>query len=564
MYQIFCTISFTLSFLMLAALIHFLRKNVSIFYAMLFGAITIANFGYLIMAYAETDEIALLGNKVVYLGVGFIPFFLSMCVADLCKIKIPESFQLICVGSGALILLLICTNDAHHLYYTDFELVRTGSMVILRKDYGPFHALFPTLLFLLTFTVIGIVAGSLFRKKVVSHINSTILMVMMCILVAIYLLERIVDLPVEIMPMGYVTAQFIVFVLLRRIRLYDIAGISAYFMVKSEEYGFVLCDHKYRISGHDRAAEQWFPELMEMNIDYVVTREDTPFLKQLHRWMQGYDYDKTMYFDCDGAIIEAKYKKIRQRLGRPIHSVSLRDATKEQKYRKLMEEYNETLEREVSEKTEQIHQMRHDIILSMASIVENRDNNTGGHIKRTSDVMRIFVTHLRENDAYPALTEHAAKNIVKAASLHDFGKIAIKDDILNKPGRFTPEEYEEMKKHSEKGAVIVAQILQNVDDRQFRDIAVNVAHFHHERWDGNGYPAKISHNAIPFEARVMALADVFDALVSKRVYKERMGFDEAFRIISENSGTQFDPDLCSCFLECRPALEKLYCSYHDE
>lgn len=120
-----------------------------------------------------------------------------------------------------------------------------------------------------------------------------------------------------------------------------------------------------------------------------------------------------------------------------------------------------------------------------------------------------------------------------------------------------------MKLHPGKGAVIVERILMNSEDEKFREVAVNVAHYHHERWDGNGYPEKIGNDKIPFEARVMALADVFDALVSKRVYKESFSFDRAFDIIAQAGGEQFDPDLCQEFLQCRSMLEDLYNSYDD-
>ena len=142
--------------------------------------------------------------------------------------------------------------------------------------------------------------------------------------------------------------------------------------------------------------------------------------------------------------------------------------------------------------------------------------------------------------------------------MHDLGKIAVDDAVLKKQGKFTKKDYEKMKKHSEEGATIVARVLKDVDDSLFKDIAINVAHYHHERWDGTGYPKGLKGAEIPIEARIMALADVFDALVSKRCYKEALSFDEAFCIIKESLGSHFDPDLGEIFIECRPQLEILY------
>ena len=145
--------------------------------------------------------------------------------------------------------------------------------------------------------------------------------------------------------------------------------------------------------------------------------------------------------------------------------------------------------------------------------------------------------------------------------MHDHGKIAVDDAILRKPGKFTDEEYEKMKIHSKEGARIVKNVLKEVEDDEFVNIAVNIAHYHHEKFDGQGYPEKLSGSAIPLEARIMALADVFDALVSKRCYKDSFSYDKAFEIIKDSLGTHFDPELGTAFIQCRQKLEALYNSY---
>ena len=178
-------------------------------------------------------------------------------------------------------------------------------------------------------------------------------------------------------------------------------------------------------------------------------------------------------------------------------------------------------------------------------------------------MVRVFVEHLLATGYSSVLTRETAKQIIKAAPLHDLGKVAIPDSILNKPGKFVSDEYDIMKFHAQKGAGIVARILQNSDDLQFKNIAVNVAHYHHEKWNGTGYPCGLSQEEIPLEARIMALADVFDALVSKRVYKERFSYDQAFGMLEKASGRYFEPSLCRAFLQCRPQIEALYNSNPD-
>ena len=149
-------------------------------------------------------------------------------------------------------------------------------------------------------------------------------------------------------------------------------------------------------------------------------------------------------------------------------------------------------------------------------------------------------------------------NVIKAAPMHDLGKIAVDDAVLRKPGKFTPEEFDAMKRHSEEGARIVEDILKGSADEYFKEIATNVAHYHHERWDGSGYPKRLKGEEIPLEARIMAIADVYDALVSKRVYKDAFSFEDANRIIMEGMGTQFDPGLKDYYLAAREKIEQFY------
>jgi putative two-component system response regulator len=226
-------------------------------------------------------------------------------------------------------------------------------------------------------------------------------------------------------------------------------------------------------------------------------------------------------------------------------------------YIRLLDRYNEELEDEVKAKTESIIKMHDNLILSMATMVESRDNSTGGHIRRTSEGVNILIDEIRKQGKLK-LSDEFCTCIIKAAPMHDLGKIAVDDAILRKPGRFRPEEYEIMKSHAAEGAKIVHEVLKETDDEAFKQIAENVAHYHHERWDGSGYPDGLKGEEIPLEARIMAIADVYDALVSKRVYKEKMSFEEADAIITEGMGTQFDPGLKAVYEAARPRLEEYY------
>lgn len=207
---------------------------------------------------------------------------------------------------------------------------------------------------------------------------------------------------------------------------------------------------------------------------------------------------------------------------------------------------------------EHLMKLQDNIILGMANLIENRDGDTGEHIKRTSQYVEMLARKAKEEGLYPEiLTDEYIELLVKAAPMHDVGKISVPDRILQKPGKLTDEEFEQMKRHAPEGGRIVREVFEDVEDEEYIEIAAQVASYHHEKWDGNGYADGLSGEDIPLSARIMALADVFDALVSKRCYKDAMSYDKAFQIIEESAGSHFDPKLTEVFLGMRENIIEL-------
>ncbi len=204
--------------------------------------------------------------------------------------------------------------------------------------------------------------------------------------------------------------------------------------------------------------------------------------------------------------------------------------------------------REISQSL-RVEKIQQSVISSLATVVEERDENTGEHIQRTSEYVRMLSDAMKADSRYVSVSAEFLNNVQLAAPLHDMGKIRIPDAILNKPGRLTDEEYAVMKQHSAYGAEIIEKTLQVIEEEDYYNVAKNIARHHHERWDGKGYPDGLKGGEIPLEARIMALADVYDALVSKRVYKEAFSKEKACEILREGAGTQFDPDLTRLFLK---------------
>ncbi|MBQ0052133.1 MAG: HD domain-containing protein, partial [Treponema sp.] len=539
------------------------RKASSGLYVALFSCVLLESFGYVQLSFAKSVEAAILANNFVYFGGVANPLFCFLCIADLCKEKSRKLLAIPFVVLTISLMGLTSTIGKLPFYYKTVELIQTPGLSRLVRTYGPLHFIYPTYMCAAIIACFGVIIKSFKSKRQVSYFTSMLLLGNMSLLAIVYFMERLLHIQIELMPAAFLIMQISVLVLLNRINSYDMWSISSASISESKKFGFVLFNSKGKLYGSDSVARTWFPELNELFIDRQIKSAHTEFLQLIQKWISEPNFKEVKYFERDDKIIETRLTIVHTKGKYSIYCINLRDDTEQQKLARLMQNYNNALETRVEEKTSQLAKVQNDIILNMASTVESRDANTGGHIRRTSDVVKIFVEHLVQTQKFPQLTKEFANCVIKAAPLHDFGKIGIPDMILNKPGKFEPEEYEIMKLHAEKGSVIVSKILQNSDDIKFREIAVNVAHFHHEKWDGNGYPNKLSGETIPFEARIMALADVFDALVSKRVYKDSFGYDKAFNIIEESCGSHFDPVLCPEFLKCRPQLEALFNSYGD-
>lgn len=205
---------------------------------------------------------------------------------------------------------------------------------------------------------------------------------------------------------------------------------------------------------------------------------------------------------------------------------------------------------DIEAQTETISKMQNGLIMVLADMVESRDQNTGDHVRKTAAYTRIIMEHMKKLGYYTdVLTDEFMDNVENSAPLHDVGKIKVSDTILNKPGKLTDEEFEIMKLHTVYGNEVIEQAIDTVPDSGYLEEAKNLATYHHEKWDGSGYPKKLKGEEIPLSARIMAVADVFDALVSKRSYKEPFTFEKAMEIIKEGAGHHFDPKVAEAFID---------------
>ena len=507
------------------------------------------NSGYLLFLVSEDETSAITALKMEYLGNAFFYFFFVQFLLSYLKIKIPKTLVYIwgafeCVVAG--------------IYWQDnLRNVLFGKFIFERNT--RFHYMTVQIeqssLYLVRYCALSVVLSTgllygtyrMFCSKATSEKENLAKLVGAQFVIVLSLVIQILLNPkIDIIPICASLSILSVVISMLTDGFFGVRDWGYEWLFEEMEDIYIAVDCLYGFLDANVSAKNVFPELkqkkdgaaMPEEIIYIFTAKENVYKV------------KDKFYERNITNIMNNGKLIG-------HTILLRDITEQQENLELVQNYNIRLKAEVEEKTKHIQLVQDSIITGIASVVESRDNSTGGHINRTSAVVRILAKKLLEKTEM-GFDKEFLDHVIKVAPMHDLGKVAVDDVILRKPGKFTDEEYQMMKSHSAEGARVIRKVLAEVDDEAMMETAVNVAHFHHERWDGKGYPEGIAEENIPVEARIMALADVFDALVSKRCYKEAFGFDRAFSIIEEGLGSQFDPVLGKIFLECRPELEKLY------
>ncbi len=535
-----------------------LNKN----YLTLFLTTFISNFGYAMSVYSDTLEGALSGNLLSYIGSIFTILFSLIVVIDMCHKRFYFILRFSLVIFATILGILLATTKETGLFFGNPYLVKQYGITLIKFKMGPAMYLYMAYLGGVNLAAIISVIKSIFTKKDVSKKTLKLILFMLIFGTLSYIIPVFAGTRINIMPFIYIVLELFFLYFSAKTNTYDLELNLINIFQNRTGYGYIAFDNKKRYLGCNSFALTFFPKFAEISLDSYIPSSYSNIITNLHyddpdwNWNDHCNEDFKVQFENKAAICTIHKLSIsRMKMG---YFVELRDDTEQQNYIKGLNSFNKELSHLIKEKTEQVTDMQDSIIRGIATMVESRDNSTGEHILRTSDCVQIFAEELLKHKEIPACTSDFLKLVVKAAPMHDLGKIAVDDSILRKPGKFTPDEYEKMKEHPAKGAVIVDKVLGNINDDAFRRIAINVAHYHHEKWNGSGYPEKLHGIEIPLEARIMALADVFDALVSRRCYKEAKSFDEAFEIIKNDLGQHFDPQIGEIFIECRPQLEEYY------
>lgn len=551
--------AFVFSLIYLFVYLHMYVRQHGIHY-IVFGVITMfSTLNYWMMSISKEAGTSLRAQECVYSGMLLIPIVLICMARDVCKVKRSHTIDVLMIFAGLLVTAVV-TTEITGFFYKSYEIDSVTGLII--KDYGFAHILFYVYL-VFSLVVMGYILTRFGRKEDVSLNSYLLILCSELVLLVSLFLEKIIPVDFHFDSIGMIIIEIFFLIVCRKLPLYDVGSSIIELVDNSNMMGIIIIDKNLRLLGYNDFVKKFVPEINNWRVDLKLS-PDFKYYNEIKAILEKVD-DENVYENT--IQVGEKYyqnKAVKMRMkGRDCgYQILIFDNTDIVKYRMLLENFNDDLKNEVKRQTEQLIKVENSMVLGMAEMVESRDSSTGGHIKRTSDVIKIITDDLEARKAFSE-KESMYENLIKAAPLHDLGKLAVDDAILRKPGRFTPEEYEQMKMHAEKGGEIVSKVLENNLDKDFVELATNVAHYHHERWDGTGYPDHLSGEDIPLEARIMAIADVYDALVSKRHYKESFDFEKAKSIILEGMGTQFDPQLKETFLNCVPKLEEYYSKNKD-
>ena len=516
--------------------------------------ISIINYGYLFLMKAPDESTAVMAQKVIYVGASNIFYFVSGFVQsyhNIPKKKLSNFFAFLinnAVMFGAL------TFDKHHLFYRDYRIEKYNGMTFIFKHTGIGNMAYRAMMTAYLIYIIVISVSRMLKRRTKRNTKNTVFLLLSAIVpCVVYVIDKMIAEKVHLylVPIGILIAEALMYLLVFRVRIYDLNNSAQQMAYDTIEDAVLVIDDNYLFRGCNNKAKQLFPVLQMLAVeDDLTSIEGQLFEIIVNHNMEDLEINQKVY--------RPEVKTLKNSMKDVGSVIWFFDVTAERDKTTLLKNYQKDLEREVEIQTQKLRDVQEKVIIGFANIIESRDYVTGGHIKRTSMYIDILLKGLVAENVYSdIITPSFISHMKLAAPLHDIGKIAVTDNILNKNGRFTYEEFEVMKKHTVLGAQIIDETLSGLDDLEYYRLARELALYHHEKWDGSGYPEGLANTNIPLCARLMAVVDVFDALVSKRPYKQSYPVSTVYKIIENESGKQFDPILVRCFLRVRPEIEKI-------
>lgn len=536
-------------------LIHISRQHPSKFQTLLLllvGSILINNFGYTLEIAASTKETALMGVRMSYLAKPYILYLMYIFVMEYCGFSVPRWAKRILFSLASFISVLVMTCNYNTLFYSHISYTTSGlfphlilSHGLIYKLYTAFFAFYIIHMFFACIRFSALHNSRLIQRQVLL----LILMLVSCILGLLAFLFNLTGGYDSTVP-AYIICTILLEQLIKRYKLFDSIKLAKEEAVEHMKDGLIVLDYDNQITyTNDRAqhllmfAAKTHPDPLDFIREQIKAGE-LIFVTTRDASTHHEVYEKCVY---EGSLREIYHDDIKH--GSMIILTEITD-----RYY-----YTERLQTDVARKTKKVIAMQRSLIGSFATIIEARDGVTGLHIKNTGNFVNVLTQAMLKDARFSSqMTNEYAEMVTDAAHLHDIGKISIPDSILQKKGKLTDEEFAIMKMHPAEGARILDETLKGVESDEYFQIAHDMALYHHEKYDGTGYPDGLSGDSIPLSARIMAVADVYDALRSTRHYKEGFSKEKSIAILKESRGTHFDPVITDIFLTHIEEIENVF------
>ncbi len=527
----------------------FESKKVNYYFMLLLLFMAVANGGYLAIAISTSVNEAILANKICYIGGCFIPPITLLLLCAIANYKVPSWVRIGMYVYSFMVYGMVLTIGWNDFYYETVSLEKFKDATVLGHTYGPGHVFFYVILYGYMLAQVVILAYSIVKKKAVSHKNLWALLLMVVVNILCFIAGRIINPAIEVLPLSYAISGWICLYMCRRATIYNIEDNIVTSASEQEIYGYLMFDSRLNYLGCNDIAAKIFPDITLCTVDRPMKKIST--LEIVSNWLNSYveKAEETFSYEASGKHYECRIERIRHHNKSCGYMLELREDTDRWRYMELLathnaelEEFQVTLEKKVEEQTEEIRMQQQKLkklfeqtVTALSEAVDAKDRYTSGHSKRVAKYARMIAERMGKS-------KEEQDEIYRAGLLHDIGKIRVSAEIINKPGKLTDEEYNIIKIHPVTGY----HILRGISDDNYIAMA---AKYHHERYDGNGYPNGLVGENIPEVARIMGVADAYDAMASNRSYREALPQEVVRAEIEKGMGTQFDPRIAQIMLE---------------
>ncbi len=496
---------------------------------------------YLYEMAATTPQEALLACIYEHFAMSAIVVLTAQFASEYCESRLNHWIRHgLFMGIG-LCTLLILTAKFHPLIVTRYWLADSGrGFGLLGSDKGIFYYIYAAFAGLIILLAAVDAVMAFFRADSAKKKSSCAVLLLACLLSMGFVASRVLEFPGGSIMLIFMIACFLV--LTARYKIFDLSTVAKDNILQAISEAIVVLNSDGEVIYCNKVAEESFSELSSAAKDDFVAGILRSEGKSFSYGEKDYEWKSNGIYN--GRLFEGV-------------ALCVSDVTNLKSDNRMLSTKVDEQMRKIREQSRKLAESQQLIIISMAELIDSR-GQSGEHFKRTSAIVALLARTLQARGYFSnTLTESFIDRLTKAAPLYDIGKIVIPDTILQKPGRFTPDEFEIMKAHTTEGGRLIRSTLYRLEDKKFTDMAYDIATYHHEKYAGGGYPAGISGEAIPLSARIIAIADVFDELISERPYKTAMPLANAFKMIEAGKGTHFDPVVTDVFVSLRARIEEL-------